>query len=116
MKKILLSIVILLTVYTVNAQKLSTDIYYSVNNQLGAAIYNTTPSGIEYGISGSYLTKSYKGQVFPQYEELANYLLSADAAQWQKPYASAYYNTFIENRGTLKAVLGYDFGNTSIYY
>ena len=115
MKKFLLFMMVSVLTLSLSAQSISSDVYWTSRSQLGVNMYKTTSSGFVYGIGGSYLMKSYKGEVFPRYEELANYALPYDGSQWQAPYKSAYYKTFIEDRGSVEALIGFNVGNLTIY-
>lgn len=116
MKQLIVTLTFILTTVALLAQNISTDVYYTSKDQLGATLYKTTTHGFIYGIGGSLLTNSYKGEVWPKYEELANYLLSVNnGADWSKNYAPYIYKTFTENRGTLKALLGFNVKALSVY-
>lgn len=111
MKKIILLILVTISL-TSSAQQV--DISHSFNRQTGLNIYNVTKSGFIWGIGGSYLFSTYTGET--RYQELANTILGNDGNRLPLSFRlNNIKRNFIEDRGTVKALLGKSFGRTSIY-
>lgn len=107
-------ILMLSVTIAVNAQSVSMDVYHSTGKQTGLHVYKTTKLGFVYGIGGSYYFGTYTGENANKFQEIANAVLPTDGNQWPLYYKQFQYKNFTENRGTVKLLLGYDYGKTSV--
>lgn len=99
-----------------SGQNVFMDINHSTQKLTGLNIYKTTESGLIYGIGGSYLFGTYKGETRGRYEELLNFSLGNDGDVWGDWFNRNFNVTsFTEYRGTVKALIGHTIKTTSIY-
>lgn len=116
MKKIKILIVGLSLALGATAQRIQSDIQHSFNKQTGVNIYKVTKSGFVYGVGGSYLFSSYTGETKGKHQELVNTYLGNDGSRFTPWFNSAFNVTsFVEDRGTVKALLGKSFKYTTIH-
>lgn len=118
MKKVigLLLVGMLLMLTQSSAQNFQTDIYHSFNKQTGINIYKVTSSNFVYGVGGSYMFSTYTGETKGRHQELLNTYLGNDGNQLSNAFRTNYnVTTFTEDRGTVKALLGFNTYNTTFY-
>lgn len=112
--KISMIILMLSLAFVSKSQTISTDLYYSAQHQTGLNLYKVTKSNFVYGVAASYLFSTYTGETHHQYDEDARAVIPVNPSLWASYYKNSYYKTFTEDRGTVKGLLGYAFGNTII--
>lgn len=116
MKKITVFLLGLTLALNASAQRVQSDIQHSFNKQTGVNLYKVTENGFVYGVGGSYLLSSYNGETKGKFQELLNTYLGNDGDKLSPWFKSAYNVTsFTEDRGSVKALLGYSFNNTTVY-
>lgn len=116
MKKIL-SLMLALSVMTATfSQDVLMDVTHSTGKLTGINFYKTTKSGFVYGVGGSYLINTYTGETRGRYQELSNTYLGNDGSKWSSAFKSNYnVSSFVEDRATVKTLLGFNTKNTTIY-
>lgn len=116
MKKITVLLLGITLSLAATAQRVQSDIQHSFNKQTGVNLYKVTKTGFVYGVGGSYLFSTYTGATGGKYQELANTYLGNDGDRLSNALRNNYNVTsFKEDRGTVKALLGYSFRNTAVY-
>lgn len=116
MRKFLTMVAITTALVSAQAQRVQVDVTHSFEKQTGLNVYKVTESGFVYGVGGSYKFSTYIGETKGQHQELMNTYLGNDGSQWSNAFRTNYnVSSFIEDRGSVRALLGKSFKYTTIY-
>lgn len=115
MKNLFFALIATMFLTAANAQRFQTDFSYSTKKQAGFNVYHVGQKGFTIGVGGSYMFSTYTGETGSKFQELANVSLGNDGSKWSNAFRTNYsVNSFKENRGTVKLLIGKTVKNTSV--